>query len=215
MSEIIPGILEKEWEEIEKKLNLIKPFAKWAHIDVIDGKFAQNTTFMDPTPFKKYKGELFLEVHLMVEEPEQYIEPFANAGFRRFIGHIEKMQDQTAFVARGEMWGEVGLAIDGETPLDKISVNYSDLDFITIMTIKAGFSGQEFTSEYLEKVRELRKKTDLPIEVDGGINEKTAPLAKAAGANRFVENSSLFRGTSAHQNYTNLLEAIDGEDQTA
>src|SRR3989344_2030293 len=98
MFEIIPGILEKEWSEIERKINLVKPFAKSVHIDIID------------------------------------------VGFKRFLGHIEKMPDQEEFVAQGQLLGEVGIVIDGPTDLSAVKVPYSDLDCIVVMTIKAGAS---------------------------------------------------------------------------
>ncbi|MBI2622555.1 MAG: hypothetical protein HYW64_00450 [Candidatus Levybacteria bacterium] len=120
MLEIIPGILEKDWSEIERKIELVRPFAKTIHIDILDRKFAPNTTFLDPLPFAKYtlpsSGQAFpssgqapfFELHMMVEEPIQYLKPFADAGFKRFLGHIEKMSDQAEFVAQGQLLGEVG-----------------------------------------------------------------------------------------------------------
>jgi len=198
MAEIIPGILEKDWSEIEKKLEIIKSFAESsstmaAHIDFIDGKFDSNTTFLDPAPFSKYTQDLFLEAHLMVDDPIQYLEPLAKAGFRRFIGHVEKMLDQAEFVAKAETLGEVGLAIDGPTDLSEIKVSYDDLDCILIMMIKAGQSGQEFNPENLKKVDAIKRLRELiPIEVDGGINDKTILVAKSAGVDRFVSTSFIF-----------------------
>ena len=78
--EIIPGILEQDWENIEKKIALVKPFAKTMHVDLLDGKFAPNTTWLDPEPFKKYTKDILFEVHLMVDNPLQYLQPFADAG---------------------------------------------------------------------------------------------------------------------------------------
>ena len=140
MYEIIPGILEKDWDSIQRKIELVKPFAKTIHIDIIDGKFAPNTTFLDPKPFEKYSKDIFFELHMMVEEPINYLKPFADAGFKRFLGHIEKMSNQAEFVAQGQMLGEVGLAVDGETPLHEVGVSIDDLDALVIMAIKAGFS---------------------------------------------------------------------------
>lgn len=222
MYEVIPGILEKEWTEIERKIELVKSFAKIIHIDIIDGKFAPNTTFLDTTPFKKYSPSAhstgsgqapFFEAHLMVEEPIQYLKPFADAGFKRFIGHIEKMSDQEEFVAQGQMLGEVGLAIDGPTPIDAIKVPYEDLDCILVYTSEhVGFSGPEFKEDRLLKIKAIREKNkSLPIEVDGGINDRTILLAKNAGATRFVTTSFLFGGDPLsnfnflHKNLTNKL----------
>lgn len=208
MFEIIPGILEKEWVEIERKINLVRSFATASnaapaiHIDIIDGKFAPNSTFLDPTPFAQYTKELTFELHMMVENPIQYLKPFADAGFRRFLGHVEQMPDQEEFVAQGQLLGEVGLAIDGPTSFDSIKVPYSDLDCILVMTIKAGKSGQAFTQEYLKKVEMLRSaQHDMIVEVDGGINDKTILEAKNAGATRFVANSFVFNNQDPQRQY--------------
>jgi ribulose-phosphate 3-epimerase len=210
MYEIIPGILEKEWAEIERKINLVKSFAKVIHIDIIDGKFAPNTTFLDPTPFAKYSKDLLLEVHLMVDEPINYLKPFAAAGFKRFLGHIEKMSDQVEFVAQGELLGEVGLAIDGPTDLSAVKIPYEDLDSILVMSIKAGQSGQAFVPEYLKKARTLRQAQGqfLSIEIDGGINDKTIVEARNAGATSFVTNSFLFKTNDVYNNYKTIINKL-------
>ncbi len=208
MFEVIPspGTADKEWATIAEKIERVLPFARTIHIDVLDGKFAKNTTFSDPAPFAKYTKNAFFEVHLMVQDPLQYIQPFADAGFRRFIGQVEQMPDQLAFVTKAETLGEVGLAIDGKTELGALSVPLIDLDTILIMTINAGFSGQAFMEEKLQKVRDLKQKFFGPIEVDGGINEKTIPLGAKAGATRFVSTSSLFAATDIVSQYHMLLE---------
>jgi ribulose-phosphate 3-epimerase len=205
MFEIIPGILEKDWQSIEAKIELVKPFAKSIHIDILDGKFAENITFLDPEPFRKYTGDMLFELHMMVEEPINYIKPWADAGFKRFIGHIEKMSDQAAFVATAEQYGYVGLAVDGPTGLDKLTVNHLDLDTVLIMTIKAGFSGQEFQHEQLEKVKQLTKDTEMfPVEIDGGVTEETIKQAWEAGARRFVTTSALYGNEDPAKEYQRL-----------
>ena len=216
MFEIIPGILEKEWGEIERKIKAVKPFAKSIHVDIIDGKFASKTTFLDPTPFSKYTKELFFEVHMMVENPIQYLDSFAKAGFKRFIGHIEKMPDQVEFVVKAEDLGEVGLAIDGPTSLDAVKVPYRDLDCILLMTVKAGQSGQEFNPEYLKKIEIFRSDQDniaIPIEIDGGINSETILLAKNKGANRFVSTDFVF-GAQNPQDQFDLLKKSETQFST-
>jgi len=216
MSKIIPGILEKDWSKIEKKLEIVKSFAKVAHIDIIDGKFAPGATFLDPNPFSKYSQELFLEVHLMVENPVWYLESFAKAGFKRFIGQIEKMPDQAEFVAKAKALGEVGIAVDGPTKLSEINVPYKDLDCILIMTIKAGESGQKFNAECLKKIKAIYSvASGIKIEVDGGINDRTILLARNAGASRFASTSFIFNNNlsanSTPRAQFNLLTAIAGK----
>ncbi len=208
MLEIIPGILEKDWESIEKKIKLVKPLAKTVQIDVIDGKFAPNTTFLDPLPFKKYTNELFFEVQLITDEPINYIEKFAKAGFKRFIGQIEKMSSQKEFLAYAKKFGEAGLSIDSSTALDEIKVDLNLVDCFTIMTVKAGFSGQKFLFDVLPKLRTLREKTDKPIEIDGGVNEETIGQLKSLGANRYIVNSALFNAVDLEAKYQELLNLI-------
>lgn len=214
MREILPGILEKDWEEIEKKIILVKPFAKAIHIDLLDGKFAPNTSFSDPKPFAKYSQDIFFELHMMVEEPEEYLEEWAHAGIRRFLGHVEKMSNQASFVARAQNVGEVGLVLDGKTQLDALRVSLNDLDTVLIMTYNAGFSGQEFQPQQLTKVRELAARTSIPLEVDGGINDTTIVQALRAGATRFVATSYLFWNTKdPHHQYMKLLSRCTSESE--
>lgn len=199
MIEIIPGILEKDWREIERKIELVRPFAKTIHIDIVDGKFAANTTFLDPKPFAKYTNPssgqaLFFELHMIVEEPINYLKPWAGVGFRRFLGHVEKMGNQAEFIAQGQMLGEVGLALDGPTALDTIGVAVDDLDALLFMGIKAGFSGQALVEDYVKKMEILKDTTWIPLAVDGGINDQTIVKAAQMGATRFVSTSFLFNG---------------------
>jgi len=226
MFEIIPspGTENKTFEEIEKKIASVKTFTEIIHIDVCDGKFAPNTTFSDPEPFKKFTallpedeggwetGEkgLFFEIHLMVEDPIKEIKKWADAGFRRFIGQIEKMPSQEEFVAEAQMYGEAGLAIDGPTPLDALKVAYDDLDVVLFFTgDKAGFSGQSLKEDRLEKVKALRKIEEyLPIEVDGGINDETIAIAAAAGVTRFVTTGFLFGLNTPEQQYKILEQKL-------
>lgn len=213
MNEVIPspGTENKSWEEIEEKINLVKPFARTLHIDVLDGQFAPNTTFSDASKFIGYTRGTLFEVHLMVNDPLKYLKDWADAGFQRFIGQIEKMPDPVEFVAQGQLLGAVGLAIDGPTNLDVLGdINLNDLDCLLIMTINAGFSGQEFKFEMLEKIREIRKKyPHLSIEVDGGINDKTIIEAKNAGANRFVTTSALYNAGNIIEEFKKLTSLIE------
>lgn len=209
--EIIPGILEQSWEEIEKKLAVIKPFSRTVHIDLLDGKFAPNTTWLDPEPFARYSKDFFFELHMMVEEPIDYLDPWAEVGIQRFIGQVEKMSDQEAFVREVRSGKcEVGLAVDAKTRPEAITVDYGDLDFLFAMTVKAGFSHQSFLPEALEKVRYFRGKTDLPIEVDGGINDKTIFEAKNAGATRFISTGFLFKSEDPALAYKRLSSCLQG-----
>lgn len=203
--EIIPGILEQEWGEIEKKIEKVVPFAESIHIDVLDGKFANNTTWIDPAPFAKYTKEAIFEVHLMVDNPVQYVQSFADAGFQRFLGHIERTPDIAEFVAKAQEVGEVGLAIDKDTPVEKIVPYLDDIDVAFVMSVQAGFSHQTFLPDMLEKVGELRAKDALlPIEIDGGINDENISAARDAGVTRFVSTGFLFAGENTEERFLTL-----------
>jgi ribulose-phosphate 3-epimerase len=209
MDHIVPGILEKTWEEVEAKIRMLSPFAKSLHIDVIDGKFVNNLTFLDPAPFAKYKDQFLLEAHLMVDEPINYLDAFAKAGFRRFVGHIEKMSSQEEFVAKGELLGEVGLALDGPTPLSAIKVPFDDLDQVTMyVSERVGFSGPPMLPQRLDRVKELRKISDIPIEVDGGVKDITIKMAHDAGATRFVATSFISTAPDPKVAYEKLESLI-------
>ncbi len=205
MHNVIPGILETDSLEIEKKLSFIKRFSNKVHIDILDGKFCPEISFNDPTFFKKYASDFFMEAHLMVEDPASYVKPFAANGFKRFLGQVEKMKNLDEFVAEGQIFGEVGLALDINTPVESISINFDDLDTVLLMAVKAGRSGQVFMPEVLNKIKALRAKTSLPIEVDGGVNETTIVSCNQEGARRFVVTSHIFKDKDPMQAFEKLL----------
>lgn len=200
--EIVPGPgTLASFEELEKRIQAVLPFAESVHIDIVDGKFAPNVTFMDPQPFATYTKQAKFEVHFMTENPIQYIKPFADNGFVRFIGQVEMMPDPVAFIAEGQLWGEVGLALDGPTGLEKLAINLDDLD-VALLYIgeKAGLSGGVFNPQSLEKIAQLRKKNAfLPIEVDGGVNDENISALKDAGVTRFVSTGFLYTGNPEEQ----------------
>lgn len=201
MVEIIPGILEKEWSEIERKIKLVTPYVSWVHIDIADDTLFPNTTFLDFTHRAPLTNssvssglELSFEVHLMVAHPEKYIQPLVDVGFKRIIAHIEA-NDPRRFLDEAHFESvEVGMAIDGPTELDQIEPYLDEIDFVLVMTIEAGFSGQPFLPESLEKVKSIQRNVpDLPVEVDGGIDDKTARLVIEAGATRLVPTTYIYK----------------------
>lgn len=209
MYEVIPGVLEHDWHAIEKRLSTISTFAKSAHIDFIDGTFADNKTYLDPAPFKRYASKLLLEAHLMVVNPIQYVDPLAKAGFRRFIGHVERMPSQGDFIDRAKKHGEAGLALDGPTSINSLHLGLDYLDCLLIFTANhVGESGQTFDPQRLDRVQELRTQTSIPIEVDGGINDKTIFEAKKAGATRFVSTGFISFSKDPSAAYNNLVSRI-------
>ncbi|HSA83601.1 MAG TPA: hypothetical protein VLF20_01795 [Patescibacteria group bacterium] len=217
MYEIIPspGTFVKNEAEWDQKIELVRPFAKTIHVDIVDGIFAPNTTIAEPEWFTQFSKDLpageagfILEVHLMTDEPVKHLKKWSDAGFRRFIGQIENMSDQAEFVAQAQLLGEAVLALDKQSSVDEITVPIDDLDGLLVMTIKAGLSGQQFQEELLKKVKNLRKKTMLPIEVDGGINDQTIHQAAAAGATRFVATSFLYNAENLEKQFQRLQECL-------
>ncbi len=203
---IIPTVLETSWDEIEKKFEIYKSFAKAVHVDFLDGKFEENKTFLDPLPFLKYSEYFNLEAHLMVEEPVNYLDNLSKAGFKTFLGHVEKMSDQVEFVTRGQELGGVGLALDIETPVSSIKVSYEDLDRILLMGIHAGASGRPFDARVFAKIKEVNGKNFANIQIDGGVSDDTLPRLKESGASMFCVNSFLFKGDPKSQ--FRLLESL-------
>lgn len=212
MHEVIPAILEEKWKNIEEKVSVVKDFAGTIQIDIMDGKFVPGQTFSDPEPFSKYSKDFILEAHLMVNDPLSYLKPFADAGFKRFIAHVEALpqkKEQEEFIRQGKVFGKVGLAIDLETNIDSIKVPLDDLDILLVMLVKAGSSGQRFSQSALEKIRQLRKRTQAEIEVDGGINLESMIEAKKAGATIFSVNSFLYKNEDPKNQFNLLKKALD------
>lgn len=203
---VIPTILEKTWEEIDAKFKIYESFTKSVHIDFIDGKFNNNPTVMDPSLFREYSTKFDLEAHLMVEEPINYLESLISAGFKIVLGHIEKMSNQAEFITKGEELGAVGLALDIATSVSDIKVSLENLDQILLMSIIAGASGRPFDQRVLPKIKQLKDQGFSNIEVDGGINDRTLPILKNAGASVFCVNSFLFKGDPEKQ--YRLLESL-------
>src|SRR5258706_9038465 len=182
MIDVIPGIgPQKEWSIIEERLNIVMPHVEWAQIDFADNTFVPNTTFMEFEKFRDFSDKISLEAHLMVAQPEKYIKAAADAGFKRIIAHVEA-HDPRIFLDQAKYEDvEVGLAIDGPTDFEEVEPFLDQIDFVLVMTVESGFSGQPFLPETVEKIKSIHAYLpDLPIEVDGGISDVTARLVKDA-----------------------------------
>lgn len=194
MIEVIPGIgPQTDWKVIEERLQVIIPHTGWVQVDFADNTLVPNTTYMDFSSFKPYADKVSLEGHLMVAQPEKYIKPAADAGFKRLIAHVEA-HDPRIFLEQVKFEDvEVGIAIDGPTEFEQVEPFLEEVDFVLVMTVEAGFSGQAFLPECVEKIKSIHAYLpDLPIEVDGGINATTARLVKEAGATRLVATNFIF-----------------------
>jgi len=199
MIEITPAIIAKNFNDLKEKVDLVKPYVKWVHIDVMDGKFVPNNTWNQPEELLGSGFGVFLEAHLMIYEPEKHVDKWLGAGINRIIFHIEATSDPQGVIKicrKGKV--EVGVAVNPETLLSSIEdVTGSDpvtsVDMVLIMGVTPGFGGQEFKSEVIEKIKSLRKANQhLTIGVDGGMNLETAKKAVEAGANVIVAGSYIF-----------------------
>ena len=164
------------------------------HVDVMDGNFVNNLTVGAPV-VARIKTDVPLDCHLMINNPHKYIEDFAKAGAYFITIHVEASLHLSDDVQKIKNAGcKACVALNPETPVDKISKILPMLDMVLIMSVHPGFGGQEFMPEVLEKVKWLREHyPNLDIQIDGGINDKTALLAKKAGANVLVAGSYILK----------------------
>lgn len=196
---IVPSILSAKLEVLDKEVREIEDHSDLIQVDVMDNIFVPNIT-PQAEILKRFNTKVPLDIHLMIKEPsEDYIRSFISANKNLKINNITVHQEACSslektlkFIKKNKI--KPSVAINPKTSLEKI-LNVLDLvDMVVIMTVEPGFSGQKFIESVLGKIRELRKlKPDLDIEVDGGINDKTAPLAVKAGANVLVVSSFIFK----------------------
>ena len=195
-----PSILAGNYACLEKSLRQIENSpAQWLHLDIMDGHFVPNLSF-GPATVKALRplSQLFFDVHLMLDEPQYFIQPFIVAGAQSITLHIEPDYPLTETLNTIQQAGlKAGLALNPDTPLESLYPFLNQLDLVLVMTVKAGFGGQAFREDMLAKIRTLdakRQQENLAyrIQVDGGINEHTAQLCKAAGADTFVAGTAFF-----------------------
>ncbi len=205
MIELIPGILETNFEEIQKKINLVRDLVHWVHIDVLDDTLIPNVTYNNWGAFNVFHKGIKLEAHLMVSDPKKYLPGLVENGFSRIIAHAEAdgIRD---FMSEAKVYEvERGIALDTPSQIELIEPFLGEVDFVLLMTVKAGLSGQTFRDDMLIKIRRFHDPDpSIIIEVDGGIDKLTAPRAIHAGATRLVSTSYLFK-----KNHDRIKEAIE------
>ena len=198
---IVPSILSADLTRIgDVVLELETAEIDWIQIDVMDGHFVPNITF-GPSFVKAIRRitNLPLDVHLMIQDPDQYLEVFADAGASSLTVHIEACPDiQRTITAIRELGLRVGVALNPETHVTAVTDILSLVDLILVMTVTPGFAGQSFIPSSLSKIRRIRSLlTEVEprprIQVDGGITAETAPSAASAGADVFVAASAIFK----------------------
>lgn len=172
----------------------------WLHVDVMDGHFVPNIT-MGPfiVGWCRKASKLPLDVHLMIEEPDRYIEPFAKAGASGLTVHVETCPDLHSTLKQIKSLGcRAGIVLNPETPVGALDPFLAEADLVLVMSVHPGYSGQKFMPEAIGRVAEVRKKLDALgssawLEVDGGISTETLPRMKEAGATAYVAATAIFK----------------------
>ena len=190
--------------------------ADFLHLDVMDGHFVPNLTFGAPviSCLRKTLNDVsvIFDVHLMVTNPEQWVDDTAKAGANIFTFHLEiSDQDHTPLIEKIKNAGmKVGIALKPGTPVEEVYKYVPLLDLVLIMTVEPGFGGQKFMEDMMPKITKLREQSgpDLNIEVDGGLSLDTIDKAAAAGANMIVAGSSVFKSNDISATIKGLRDAV-------
>ncbi|HYD85759.1 MAG TPA: ribulose-phosphate 3-epimerase [Opitutus sp.] len=199
---LAPSLLAGDHAHLASSARLVEELElAWLHVDIMDGHFVPNLTFGPETvaALRRHGLKLFFDTHLMLDEPHRYVEAFAKAGANLISIHIEPRYDHVATLARVRDLGcQAGIVLNPDTPAAAVEPFLAHVDLVLVMTVQPGFGGQPFRDDMLPKLRQIdtwRRERNLPfrLEVDGGIDLKTAAACRAAGADTFVAGTSFFK----------------------
>lgn len=200
MVQIAPSILSADFLNLEKDVELVNKYADILHFDVMDGVFVPNISFGFPViEAISKKAEKPMDVHLMIVQPERYVERFAQAGASMISFHLNATEDPAAVLVQIKALGvKAGLVINPDIPVESLFPYIKDADFILLMSVFAGFGGQKFIEDTYARIRTLHAEMErqghiIPIEVDGGVSASNAAALAEAGAEILVAGSAVFK----------------------
>lgn len=212
MVKIAPSILSADFAKLGEEITAVeRAGADYIHVDVMDGHFVPNIT-IGPLIVEAIRPvtKLPLDVHLMIENPDQYIAAFAKAGADYLTVHVEACRHLHRTIQTIKSFGiKAGVVLNPATPVDTIQHIIGDIDMVLLMSVNPGFGGQKFIPEVLPKITQVKqmaetKGLDIEIEVDGGINSETAVQCAQAGANVLVAGSAIYN----QENYANAIAQL-------
>lgn len=200
MVKIAPSILSADFSKLGEEIKDVElGGADYIHVDVMDGHFVPNIT-IGPLIVEAIRPvtKLPLDVHLMIEDPDQYVEAFAKAGADYITVHAEASRHLHRSIQNIKSFGvKAGVVLNPATPVESIQHIIEDVDMVVLMSVNPGFGGQKFIPSVLQKIRQVKQMADekglnIEIEIDGGVNEETAKLCIEAGANVLVAGSAVY-----------------------
>ncbi|MBY0554001.1 ribulose-phosphate 3-epimerase [bacterium] len=206
---VAPSILSADFSDLRNEMNKVTDAgADWLHVDVMDGNFVPNLTLGMPIVKSiKPHAKIPLDVHLMIERPERYIEEFIKAGSDYLTLHVESTDVLEESLKKIRSLGaKPGITLRPKTKLEDIKAYLGLVDLVLVMTVEPGFGGQSFMADQVEKIRQLKKWREeglgnYLIEVDGGVAEGTSKICIDAGADVLVAGSAVFKGEKTVANY--------------